>query len=270
MATVTEAATADFQQKVITQSHTVPVVVDFWAPWCGPCQVLGPVIESLAQQAQGRWELVKVNVDHNQDLSAQYQVRGIPAVKMFSGGKVVAEFSGALPEHQIQQWLEQHLPNPARTMLETLRTQLYTLQHAEATKALQQFAAEHSDMPEAQLWAGWGEVFQAPAQARQRVAHSPLTGFDRDLVEDLRTLARLMENTDAEPETTAKLIGQAQRVLKEHDFDRALKLLINVVMVNKTFADELPRKACIALFHFLGNAHPLTKKYRRDFDMALY
>ncbi|MEQ8810911.1 MAG: thioredoxin, partial [Imperialibacter sp.] len=95
----------DFDKEVIAKSKDVPVVVDFWAPWCGPCQFLGPIIEELADEANGTWALVKVNSDENQHLSAEYGIKGIPAVKMFHKGEVVAEFTGALPKHEIQKWL---------------------------------------------------------------------------------------------------------------------------------------------------------------------
>lgn len=100
----------DFRADVLEKSHEKPVVVDFWAPWCGPCRVLGPTIEKLARESGGAWRLVKINVDAHPQLAQHYQVRGIPAVKLFSGGEVVAEFAGALPESQIQRWLAEHLP----------------------------------------------------------------------------------------------------------------------------------------------------------------
>ena len=102
----------DFKIAVLERSHAVPIVVDFWAPWCGPCRMLGPIIEALAEQAEGRWELVKLNTDEQPEFARDYDIRGIPAVKMFSGGKVIAEFVGVLPAPQVRDWLEQHLPDP--------------------------------------------------------------------------------------------------------------------------------------------------------------
>ncbi|MEM1053932.1 MAG: thioredoxin [Bacteroidota bacterium] len=100
-----------FQTAVLDKSHEKPVLVDFWAPWCGPCHVLGPTIERLARESGGAWRLVKINVDSHPALSQRYQIRSIPAVKLFAHGAVAAEFTGALPEPALRRWLSENLPS---------------------------------------------------------------------------------------------------------------------------------------------------------------
>lgn len=100
----------DFSAEVLTRSESTPVLVDFWAPWCGPCRMLSPVIEKAADDANGRWNLVTVNVDNHEPLSREYGIQSIPNVKLFHRGKVVAEFVGAKSESGLRSWLEANLP----------------------------------------------------------------------------------------------------------------------------------------------------------------
>ena len=113
----------NFQTEVIEKSKTVPVVIDFWAPWCGPCQTLKPILEKMAEEYQGKFILAKVNSDENQALSAQFGVRGIPSVKAVYNGQIVNEFSGALPESAVREFLDTIIPNESEIKRQDAMTQ---------------------------------------------------------------------------------------------------------------------------------------------------
>ncbi|MBN2330490.1 MAG: thioredoxin [Candidatus Aenigmarchaeota archaeon] len=109
MSSKIEVDGSNFQERVIERSKKVPVVLDFWAAWCAPCLMLGPLLEELADKYDGKFVLAKVDVNENQQLAQQYGIRAIPAVKMFKGGRVVDEFVGAMPEPLVRKWLDKNL-----------------------------------------------------------------------------------------------------------------------------------------------------------------
>src|SRR3954447_23341280 len=110
---VFDVTEATFQQQVLERSKEVPVVVDFWAEWCGPCRQLGPALEKAAQEREGKVDLAKLDVDANQQLAAEYRVQGIPAVKAFRAGDIASEFTGAIPPRQVEEFFDKLVPSEA-------------------------------------------------------------------------------------------------------------------------------------------------------------
>jgi putative thioredoxin len=111
--TVDPVTTSDFQAQVLERSAAQPVLVDFWAPWCGPCRALAPVLEKIADELAGKLRVVKLDTDEEPEIAQRYAIRSIPAVKLFRGGRVVAEFVGAQPYGAVRAFLEPHLPRPS-------------------------------------------------------------------------------------------------------------------------------------------------------------
>lgn len=264
----------DFQDDVLDASADQPVLVDFWAPWCGPCRQLSPVLESLAESADD-WTLVKVNVDDHQEEAQSYGVRGIPAVKLFVDGEVEAEFTGAKPEHTVKKWLEEHLPSEEKERLDQARTALNAGNREDAEHLLWPVLEEHPDHDEAQVLMAHALGFKDPTRAEALADAAEVADPSLRQVRDgVQTIARLLsfaEDPSALPEGSVRdTYLDGIQALADQDFDTALDHFIDVVRTNRDYDDDGARKACIALFTLLGDEHPATQAHRRTFDMALY
>lgn len=258
----------DFQNDVIARSHEIPVVVDFWAPWCGPCRVLGPVIEQIAEEQKGTWELVKVNTEEHQDVAMEYGIRSIPNVKMFYKGDVTNEFAGALPRHQILAWLEDNLPSEEKNAWSDTLSQLENGDRESAVSILESFLAANPHHSEAKLYLARHLVLSDPGRSAELTAGIKLGDPNYDLVEDVNAILQL-SNLEGD-QTLHERLRRAYEYLRTDRLSDGVQELIDVVMIDKGFVDDLPRRASIAVFRSLGSKHEITKKYRRIFDMALY
>ncbi len=207
MADVTDAT---FQTAVIERSMTVPVVVDLWAPWCGPCKTLGPIIERVVAATEGAVELAKVNVDENPQVAASFQIQSIPAVYALRDGKVVDGFVGALPEAQVAQFVAGLAPAPSETDLLVAKGDESSLRqalesepaHQGAVTALARLLAERGDTEEA-----LGLLARIPENAETRAiaAHARLTERNVDVTDDAtalldQLLERVRDDEDARQE----------------------------------------------------------------------
>jgi len=260
-----------FQEDVIAASHDRPVVVDFWAPWCGPCRVLGPIIEKLAHEQADRWTLVKVNSDQHQQEAARYNVRGIPAVKLFHRGEVIDEFTGALPEHAIRQWLDKALPGESKDLLNQAEQFVEIGDLDSAAPLLERVLELEAHQPDASGWLAAHLVFSNPERARF-LADAAKTGepLMAQLGQAVQNLASWLES-DPIPEADSGAVefNRALSQLKEANLEAGAQSLIEVLKVNRGLHDEAARKLGVALFVVLGPFHPVTQANRRTFDMWL-
>jgi len=260
----------NFQTAVLERSNAVPVVVDFWAAWCSPCRVLGPVIEGLAAQAGGRWELVKVNTEEQPDIAQSYGIMSIPAVKMFQRGQVIAEFVGALPEADIRRWLENSIPDPRLQQLSAIMEGWKARDIGSLIEELEEFVRGNDELAPGRLRLAQALVGRDPVRARELAESAAADPDLTELAGDIISLADLMECREEIPARLAPHIKGAQDALRDHDLDGTLESLVEVAMRDKRFGDELARRAAVALFRLLGQRHELTEKHQRQLSMALH
>lgn len=250
---IKDTTEASFMADVVERSRELPVVVDFWAEWCGPCRQLGPALEAAIQKRGGEVELVKVDTDANQGLAASFDIQGIPAVKAFRDGQVVAEFTGALPPAQIEQFLDKLVPSKVDRLVEagdeaSLREALaLDAHHAPAAAAL------------ARILLSRGESADAEAL---------LAEFEGDFVIDgLKARLALEGVAESEPEGNLAAAFAAADAGSPEDALEGLQKAI--AAESDPDRRDLIRKVMVSIFTELGADDPLAREHRRRLAAAL-
>jgi putative thioredoxin len=280
---VIEVNEQNFRRDVLEKSKTVPVVVDFWAAWCGPCRMLGPVLEKLAVEYEGGFVLAKVDVDQNQNLARHFQVQGIPAVKAFRDGRVVNEFTGALPEPQVRSFLETLVPSA----VDLLAEEGYRLEmESEPELAIEKYQAvlaQQADhyramlglgrvlLREGQTEAGSATLERIPAGRPERQEANALLAtiqFQKHAVGQNET--DLLSKIAANPNDLESRYALANLLAAQGKFTQAMDQFLEVVRRNRTYDDGGARKALLALFNIIGEDSPITKNYRQQLANALF
>ncbi len=274
---VKDVDAANFPQEVLQRSREVPVVVDFWAEWCQPCKILGPILEQVAADANGAFELVKVDTDANQELAMQYGIQGIPTVTAFRDGAIADTFTGVLPEDAVRAWIEGILPTELDLMVDQARTAQLSddgvtaehilrqvldqkPDHSEAGTSLASLLIDRGATDEALIVLGKlapdAEVDRLQSAARLKAS----SGHD---------LADLEERLASDPGNDEVRIELAKALAARAEYEPALDRLLSVVRDKGPLKDEA-RTAMIDVFGVLGDDHPLTLTYRRQLASALF
>jgi putative thioredoxin len=274
---ISDISTADFPQMVLQRSHEVPVVVDFWAEWCGPCKVLGPILEHLTVEADGAFELVKVDVDANPELSQQFGIQGIPTVIAFRDGAIANRFTGALPEQQIRVWLGEIMPSELDQMVEQARDAALAGDLLQAEQVFRMVLEQESDHADAGT--GLASLLLARGDSEEALIVLGKLAPTSE-VERLQAAARLSASrTDdvsgleakvaADPADDAARLELARALAGRSEFEPALDHMLRVVQ-SKGEQSDVARRAMVDIFDVLGDEHPLTVPYRRRLASALF
>ncbi|TNE59708.1 MAG: thioredoxin [Alphaproteobacteria bacterium] len=287
---IKDASIETFAEDVIAASGEVPVIVDFWAPWCGPCKQLTPALEKVVTEARGAVKLVKINVDENQALAAQLRIQSIPTIYAFKGGQPVDGFAGALPESQIKAFVEKLTgpmgPAPADELVAVGET---ALEAGDFGSAEQAFGAAHGRDPDhagalaglVKTYTAMGELDRA-SQVLQMVPadtlNDPLITGARAALELEQTAAEvdtseidaLKAKAEANPKDMESRLALAEALMAAHKREEAFETALDMVADDRKWNDEAARKLVLNWFEALGPTHELTLAGRRRLSSILF
>lgn len=273
-----------YSRLVLESSQQVPVLLDFWAPWCAPCKSLLPLLGGLAEEYGGQFLLAKVNIDEQQDLAVAQGVRSVPTVKLIRRGEVLDEFTGAIPEQQIRAFLEPHIERESERRLPELIAQFQAGASEEALAALQQLRAAEPENPK--LLAA--EVDMLMAMERYREADALLTTLPPNVemspeIQGLKSRLQLAMNASeapsvealermltADPSNSEARYQLAVQRSANGDYEGALEAFMELLRRDRHYGDDAARKGMLMVFDLLGGEGELVNRYRRQMFNALH
>lgn len=263
-----------FEEAVLERSHDVPVVVDFWAAWCGPCRTLGPTLEAAVAAREGQVVLAKVDVDSNQQLAQQFRVQGIPAVKAFRDGKVVDEFTGAINAGQVEAFLDGIVPTAADRLVAEAR-RLATSEPPAARTAYEKALAEDPSHRGAAL--GLAELLleEDPDRATQLVTpHRPDPRAETvlqqiSLAEGAGDLQARSDAAEANQDDDGAMLPYGRALAAAGHHDEAIEVLLHGIGLHGEHKDEL-RGVLVNLLAVLGDEDPRVGDARRRLAALLF
>lgn len=274
----------NFEGVVIENSHKLPVLVDFWADWCQPCQTLIPVLHKIAEDLAGQVILAKVNSDQQQALAQQYGVRSLPTVKLFVNGEIVDEFMGAVPESHILQMLDNYISRESDTVM-AAALQEYEQGNVESAIAKMAQAAA-SDRANLRVQLMYAQVLAEHEQSEEALAVLDDLPADKkndpevvslraklDIalqageVSDARALRKQVEDN---PDDLAAREQLSAVYVTIGEYAQAMEHLLEIMKRDRSFNDDAGRKGLIKIFDLLGNEGPLVSEYRRKMGTLLF
>lgn len=264
----------DFEYEVLQYSTQVPVVVDFWAPWCVPCRVLSPKLEDLAREGDGSFRLAKVNVDENARLTQHYKIRNIPVVKSFIDGRVVAEFSGVLGDEGLRDFVRRLAPAPEDLIYAKGRNLLELGEFDAAEDAFREFLSYRPDHPGALLGLVRALLFQGKGTEAQNLLRNFPASGEYSTAQLLRPVARAysekgFEKVESDNALEAALINGI-RLARRGNILAAMDGFLDILRIDRHYRDDQVKDLFVGLLALIGETHPEARRYRQDLSTVLF
>jgi putative thioredoxin len=284
---IKDSDTRNFMKDVIQESRKVPVIVDFWAPWCGPCKQLGPALEKVVQQAGGKVKLVKINIDENQQIAQQMRIQSIPAVYAFHHGQPVDGFVGALPESRIREFVGRLGGEGANPIAEALEAAKEAAEQGNGEEAAAIYTEILNHEPDnAAAIAGLARHFVATgdlAKARDVLAKAPASLAANAEIAGARAALALKEQAEkagdtgalearivADPKDHQARIDLAHARLARNDREGAADALLEAIRIDRNWNDQAARQELLKFFEAWGHMDPATVAARRKLSSLLF
>jgi putative thioredoxin len=272
---IIDVSESDFEYEVLAFSQQTPVVVDFWAEWCDPCRILGPMLERLAVEANGDFRLAKVDVDQNPNLALRYAVRSIPAVKAFRDGKMIAEFIGVQPEPRLREFLRSVSPSQSDLSIEKGASLLGMDNAQQAEAAFRQALKMTPGNSAALLGLAKSLLMQGESKESNAILNYFPASREFNTAEQIQPLARELERLESgksfanEDPLDAAFIN-ALRLVKRGNLEAAMDGLLDILRENKRYQEGVARDVMVALLELLGDENPVTRQYRSELASVLF
>jgi len=274
----------NFQNLVLEKSINKPVLVDFWADWCQPCQTIMPMLAKLAEEYDGKFELAKVNADQEQELAAHFGIKSLPTMKLFYQGQIVDERLGAVPESDIRAMLDKHIVSESEQFMQAAMLAYEQGQAEQALEMLNHALAKDPDNADlkvtiAQIVHAEGDTQSATAlldsldtEGSKLDAAIKLRAKIKlaEQIADLPDLADIEQRLLQNPLDLEALLHKSRHLTAQGDYDNSMACLLTIVRTDRDFEDDIGRLSLLELFDLLGGEHPSVQTYRRKLFTLLH
>ena len=274
----------NFQNLVLENSINKPVLVDFWADWCQPCQTIMPMLAKLAEEYAGKFELAKVNADDEQELAAHFGIKSLPTMKLFFKGQLVDERMGVVPESDIREMLDKHIVSESDQFMQAATMAYQQGQIEQALEMLNNALVKDPDNAELKITIAQMVQVQGDSES----ALSLLDSLDDEgnkldaaiklraeinlaaQLADLPDLSEIEQRLSQNPADLEALLQKSRHLVARGDYDDAMECLLTIMRTDRSFEDDAGRSGLLGIFDMLGGEHPSVQKYRRKLFTLLH